>query len=94
MKKGYEFSLMTDDLEHCYICGSKAIQYHHIFNASARGKATEDHLWIPVCFNCHVKIHNERSQRLNYSLKRDGQLKYEETHTHQEYMDRYGKNYL
>lgn len=94
MKKGYEFSLMTDDLEHCYICKKKAVQYHHIFNASARNKCTEDHLWIPVCFDCHVMIHNERSQRTNYNLKRDAQLVYEETHTHQEYMDRYGKNYL
>lgn len=85
---------MTDDLEHCYICHKQAIQRHHVFNASNRGHATDDHLWIPVCLDCHIKIHNERSQRLNYSLKRDGQLAYEEDHTRDEFMKRYGKNYL
>lgn len=94
MGNGYEYSLMTDDLEHCYICHKKAIQRHHIFNASNRKHSTDDHLWIPVCLECHIKIHNERSQRLNYCLKQDGQWKFEETHTHDEYMARYGKNYL
>ena len=85
---------MTDDLEHCYICGGDAIQYHHIFNGPNRKKSTEDGLWIPVCLNCHIKIHNEPSQRLMYCLKQDGQWKYEETHTTDEFMKRYGKSYL
>lgn len=85
---------MTDDRESCYLCGRRAVQFHHIFGKYNRKKATEDGLWIPVCLDCHIKIHNEPSQRTNYCLMQDGQWKYEETHTRDEFMKRYGKNYL
>lgn len=88
----YEFSIMTDDREHCYICGGKAVQIHHVFGASNRQHATDDGLWIPVCLNCHIRIHNDYPTRR--SLMMDGQWKYEETHTHGDFMKRYGRNYL
>lgn len=91
---GYEKSLLTDDLEHCYICGREALQYHHMIGAHNRKHATEDGLWIPVCLECHIRIHNEHSQRLNYRLKEEAQSAYEQTHSRDDFRRRYGKSYL
>lgn len=94
MAKEYEHSIMTDDLEHCYICGREAVQFHHVFGAYNRKKATEDGLFVPLCLDCHIKVHTEHSQKLNYMLKRNGQLAYEEICGHDSFTKRYGKNYL
>lgn len=94
LKEKYKRSIMTDDLEHCYVCGRDAVHYHHIFGAHNRDHATEDGLFIGMCLDCHIRVHNEPSQRLNYDLKRQAQLVYEQTHTHDEWFKRYGKNYL
>ena len=94
MAKGYEHSAMTDDLDHCYLCGRDRVHFHHVFGKYNRDKATEDGLFVPVCLECHIKIHSERSQQLMYNLHRQGQMKYEETHTREEWFKRYGRNYL
>lgn len=95
MKKDYLKSLMTDDLEHCYLCHTdRAIQYHHVFGASNRKKATEDGLFVPLCVDCHIKVHTEKNNRLNYQLKQRGQWVYEEINGEGSFLERYGKNYL
>ena len=86
----YEKSIMTDDLEHCYFCGKTPVQFHHIFGGHNRMHATEDDLFVPLCWECHVKVHNEPSQRLNYKLKQAGQWAYKGD----DFRERYGKNYL
>lgn len=90
----YEKSIMTDDLEHCYFCGRTPVQFHHVFGAHNRSHATEDGLFVPLCWECHVKVHNEPSQRLNYKLKQAGQWAYESDSTRPDFRLRYGKNYL
>lgn len=95
MKKDYQKSIMTDDLEHCYLCGSdRSIQYHHVFGASNRRKATEDGLFVPLCMDCHIKVHTEYSNRLNYTLKQRGQDAYEQICGSGSFLKRYGKSYL
>lgn len=90
----YEKSIMTDDLEHCYLCGKSPVQFHHVFGGHNRNHATEDGLFVPLCWECHVKVHNEPSQRLNYKLKQAGQWAYESDSTRPDFRLRYGKNYL
>ena len=90
----YEKSALTDDLENCYICGRSPVQFHHVFFGNKRADATADNFFIPLCWQCHLKVHNEPSQRLNYSLKKWAQAIYEETHTRDEFIKRYGKSYL
>ena len=90
----YQHSIMTDDLEHCYYCGRTPVQFHHIYGGPNRKKATEDDLFIPLCWECHVKVHNEPTQRKLMALRQLGQLEYEKTHTREEFRERYGKSYL
>lgn len=90
MAKGYDHSIMTDDLDTCYICGRDRTQFHHVFGASNRNHSTEDGLFIPICAECHEKIHKFNP----LSLKQEGQRCYEKTHSREEFMKRYGKNYI
>ena len=90
MAKGYDHSIMTDDLDTCYICGRDRTQVHHVFGASNRNHSTEDGLFIPVCAECHEKIHKFNP----IALKQEGQRCYEKTHSREEFMKRYGKNYI
>lgn len=90
MAKGYDHSIMTDDLDTCYICGRDRQQLHHVFGGSNRDHSTEDGLFIPVCAECHRKIHDSNP----LALKREGQRRYEQTHSREEFMKRYGKNYI
>lgn len=82
-------SILTDDLDHCFLCGRDRQQIHHIFGAANRKKSTEDGLVIPVCMDCHMDIHKDQKE-----IKKIGQTAYERTHTRAEFMQRYGKNYL
>lgn len=82
-------SILTDDMEHCFLCGSDRQQIHHIFGAANRKKSEADGLVIPVCLNCHMLIHQNQQ-----AIKKVGQIAYERSHTREEFMKRYGKNYL
>ena len=93
-KDAYKHSVLTDDLEHCYMCGRSPIQFHHIFGGHNRDKATEDDMIVPLCWECHMKIHTEPSERTLYRLKQAAQWEYEATHTREEFRQRYGKSYL
>ena len=90
----YEQSILTEDMEHCFRCGRSPVQMHHIFGAHNRDKATMDDMIVPLCWECLMMLHNERSQRMNYSLKRLAQAVYEETHSQEDFRLRYGKSYL
>lgn len=85
---------MTDDLDHCYLCRKRPVQFHHVFGSYNRDKATEDGLFVPLCWECNMKLHNEPSQQKMYGLKQIGQWEYEKTHTRDEFRRRYGKSYL
>lgn len=88
----YPPSIIQPYLDECYLCdrGGK-LEIHHVMYASDREKATEDGLVIALCPECHYRVHHDAELRLN--LKWMAQRKYEETHTHEEWMRRYRKNY-
>ncbi len=86
-------SIITNDMEHCYLCMRRAQQMHHCIYGSRRKLADEDGLVVPLCFECHNEVHNGDGHLAKY-LKRVAQIKYEELHSHDEWMQRYGKNYI
>ena len=89
-------SIMTDNMKACYICGAPRDHIHHIFGgylSKNRQHSDEDGLFIPVCAKCHDEIHNG-NQALKNGLHMQAQLKYEQTHTREEFRKRYGKSYL
>ena len=92
------FSLFTDDLEHCIICGKSPINKHEIFFGSAnRQKSMKYGLVIPLCTAEHHNqieckgIHFNKELRNEWHIK--GQLKFEEVYSDLEFLEIFGENY-
>lgn len=98
MYKNKRESVITKNLDDCYICKSRASEMHHIFfggnmKKSYRLKSEYYGLKLPLCRNCHNKAHNDRE--FNYRLRRIGQRCFEKKiGTREEFMAIFEKNYL
>ena len=97
------FSLLTDDLDHCIVCGRPREEIHHIFygySSKNRLHSEEDGLIIPLCNKHHTgsfttnkdAIHH--NEAMDFHWKRLAQLAWEEAHPGESFMKRYGKNYV
>lgn len=81
----------------CYICERyRPLEKHHIMGASNRGYADRDGLFVFLCAECHREgeFAAHRDFDTAQYLKKIAQKAYEETHTHEQWMRRYGRNYL
>lgn len=80
--------------KYCFISkeNSKTLDKHHIFNGPCRDWSEKNGLWVYLTRSEHAKAHNNKDTAL--LLKRIGQFKYEETHSHEEFMNAVHKNYL
>lgn len=74
------FSVLTDDLEHCYITGSNVIAMHHVFNAANRDRSAKYGFILPLRPDWHntsnYGVHSNRG--LDLKFKRMAQTYYEE----------------
>lgn len=88
------FSIITNDLKHCYICTERGIKnvlkddLHEVYGGSNRKRSIENGLVVPLCRKCH-----EDYTVLKW-LKKFTQLEFEETHTREEFIALIGKSYL
>lgn len=92
MKK---FSVFTEDLDHCFVCGRPYPQIHHIMNGSNKAKSEEYGLILPLCLNHHTGaegVHTKPEKML--ACKQMAQKKFEETHSREEWREIFGKSYL
>lgn len=92
MKK---FSLFTEDLNHCYVCGRPYPQIHHIMNSANKAKSEEYGLILPLCLNHHTGaegVHTKPEKML--ACRQMAQRKFEEEHSREEWISEFGKSYL
>ena len=84
--------------KYCFETGMENVplERHHTMNGTAyRKKAEEDGLWIWLMPQVHQYIHGtSEGHKLLIEYKRLSQTVYEMTHTREEWIERYGKNYL
>lgn len=91
-------SIVQDlDQERCFLCGSIFnLELHHIMHGTAnRRLSTLYGLTCWLCRNHHTGkfgVHN--NAQLNRKLQMAAQKAFEQTHTRQEWMRIFGKNYL
>ena len=81
----------------CYIChNSFSLEEHHIFGGSNRKWSEKYGLKVYLCHNCHNEPPNgvHFNQELMEALHKIGQEKFEETHSRDEFMKLFGRNYL
>lgn len=53
------FSIVTDNLEQCYICGMPKNHLHEVFYGNNRINSMKYGCIVPLCAYCHSKIHND-----------------------------------
>ena len=90
-----DFSLLTQDMKHCYVCGKPVHTIHAIFNADkygGEGNSIEDGLVIPLCWACNVKIHLDPRKQL--ALQTEAQIAFEQAWPDRNFVKRYGKDFL
>lgn len=89
-------SIIQNEKE-CFFCGrTDRLQDHHIFFGEKNRKHSEKYgLKVWLCVEHHTgKESVHRSAAMDKVLKMRAQAKFEETHSREEFMRIFGKNYL
>ncbi|RDU22857.1 phosphoenolpyruvate carboxykinase [Anaerosacchariphilus polymeriproducens] len=93
------FSVLTDDLEHCFVCDSSPVAIHHIFYGTSNRKKSETYgFLVPLHPYFHTNSDNaihRGNKQLDLHLKQLAQSYYEENiGTREEFIKEFGRNYL
>lgn len=92
------FSVLTDDLEHCFICGSNVVAIHHVFGASNKKKSEKYGFLLPLHPRWHTDSNDaihRGNRELDLKLKRLAQTYYENNiGTRTDFIIEFGKSYL
>ena len=96
-RNGYAPSIIDRECEGCHWCGCTGtkLDRHEVFHGPFRQKSKEYGLWINLCPGCHRTVHNGNGT-VDSLLKEEGELAalfYYEW-TPEEFIRRFGKNYL
>lgn len=68
-------SIMTDNMEACYICGRRADEIHHVMHGPDKKLSEKLGLMVPLCRECHNKVHHVGGE-YDRILKVDAQRAY------------------
>lgn len=85
-------------MHRCELCGSPVwIERHHVFFGAGQRQRSEQYGMVAdLCHYCHNEppkgVHHNRKTDL--MVKRRYQRIFEETHTREEFMQIFGRNYL
>lgn len=92
---------MTKDMEHCYICGSYPVAWHHIVNGTAnRKKSIKYGLVVFIKPEDHnmseYGVHNRKGHEFDMYLKKIGQERAMDEYkwTTDEFINIFGKSYI
>ena len=88
------YSILTDDLEHCYICGRRKEHLHEIFFGRNRVLSMQYGCVVPLCLECHNRIHNNIDDDIK--LKAECQERFMEYYNcnEDEFIRIFRKNYI
>lgn len=86
------FSLFTDNLDYCIICGNKKDNLHEVFFGRNRQLSMKYGLVIPLCTKCHLEMH--KNSKLQHVWYRKGQVIFNKTYPDLKFEDIFRKNYL
>lgn len=85
-------SILQEEKE-CWVTGAvSGLHEHHIFGGARRKLSEKYGLKVYLRYDWHERAHRERA--FADELKREGQRAFERTHSREEFMKIFGKNYL
>ncbi len=88
------FSILTNDLSKCYICGMPRQELHEIYFGKNRTNSMLFGCVVPLCYEHHrgnFGVHN--NHELDWQLKKECQKKFESIYTIP-FQEIFYKNYL
>lgn len=87
------FSILTDNMQICYICNkARKDDLHEIFEGSNRQNSMKYGLVIPICRKCHDlwKIDKELKKRVREEAKQ----KFYKLYSKEKFLEVFGKYYI
>ena len=86
------WSILTNDMEHCFVCENSFVDIHEIYGGSHRKTSMANGFCVPL-FRKHHEYVTLNADGSNY-LKQKCQHEFEKTHTRDEFIKLIGRNYL
>lgn len=89
------FSILTDDLTKCYLCGKPKEHLHEVFFGRNRINSMKWGCVVPLCFECHQgKNGVHHNHEVDIKLKQICQKKFIETYKETNFLEIFHKNYI
>lgn len=86
------FSIITDNLNICYICNKhKKEDLHEVFGGSNRKKSMQWGMVIPICRTCHADW--DINEELRAKIQTEAQEIFEKKNGHELFMTEFKKDY-
>lgn len=63
------YSVLTDNLDQCYLCHLPYPDMNEIFCGRNRINSIKYGLCVPLCRNCHNRFHNDRNMQIWFMKK-------------------------
>lgn len=92
------FSIITKDLENCYLCTKQGIKnipkddLHELIEGKNRQISMKYGLVIPICRKCHEIVTNDKT--LQDKLHKVAQKEFKKHYKTENFVQIFGKNYL
>lgn len=86
------YSILTNNLDKCYLCNRKKKHIHEIYKGCNRQVSMKNGFCIPICDICHTET--EINSDLDKKLKQKCQIEFEKKHTRVEFIAIIGKSHL
>lgn len=90
--EGKRYSIITTNLDKCFLCDEKKADIHEAIGGCNRKKSMEWGLTIPICRKCHREL--EDNQRIKRKIQQLAQKTFETKYNHDLFMQEFKKNYL
>lgn len=86
------FSILTNDLSYCYLCGKPKNHLHEVFFGKNRVNSMKWGCVVPLCAYCHSKVHSQ--VHLDLKLKKLTQSAFMKAYEGVDFLSIFHKNYL
>lgn len=86
------FSIITKDLEHCYLCKNNKDDLHELVEGKNRQVSMKYGLVIPICRKCHEIVTNDKT--LQDKLHKVAQKEFKKHYKTENFVQVFGQNYL
>ena len=89
------YSILTDDMDHCFLCGLPKNSIHEIYFGKNRANSMIYGCCVPLCFNHHtgnMGVHN--ISEIDITLKKMCQLKFMQVYPSIDFIKVFHKNYI